>query len=173
MNTTALKISQITMSYWTKDDFEQLHAARSVKEMLPIAIRILKRMPQGRIYQVCGPIGSGGFIPLLGKEDGVIANLNSFNNTIKYLQTQGLNVFDQMPFEHPMQKLKKEGQYPEEILTDFYWPIFESKMIHGLKFMPNWKSSIGAEKEMNKSIELAQRVHNPVIMDIETLEIEL
>lgn len=154
MTTEQLQISQKTLSYWAKEDFEELHSALSFQDMLPVAFRILRKMPHAKIHQVCGPIGSGGHIPLLGEKEGVIANLNSFNRAIRYLQDQGYNVFDQMPFEEPIQKLKVEGQYPHEVLTDFYWPIFESGFLHELHFMKNYATSRGAQAELLKAQEI-------------------
>ncbi len=172
MNTSALKISNITLFYWTDKESKALERATSAKEMLPIALTVISRMPQGKIHQVCGPIGSGGHIDLLGEEDGIIANLNSFNNTIKYLQTEGLNVFDQMPFEGPMQKLKKPGVYPREILEDFYWPLFESGLLYKLVFMKNYETSKGALEEWNKVHELNSRPFKSFELKTKVLEVE-
>jgi len=106
------------------------------------------------IIQVCGPIGTGG----LGSVD---KNLNAFNNTIIKLQNEGLIVFDQMPFEEPMQKFKEKllkGEYLESILTDFYLPIIESGFISKFYFMPGWESSHGANWEYKE----AQRLGIPI-----------
>lgn len=137
-----INISEITLSYWTKEDFAELNAATSPKEMLPIAMRIIDKMPDP-IVQVCGPIGTGG----LGN---VTANLVAFNTNILFLQKKGLSVFDQMPFEEPIQKLKERlhsGHYLSEILTDFYLPLFKSGRIKTLYFMKGWETSYGARWE--------------------------
>lgn len=106
------------------------------------------------VVQVCGPIGTGG----LGN---VKDNLNAFNIVIHDLQAQGLNVFDQMPFEWPMQVIKfnlDQSIYPEAILTDFYLPLFESGKIKTFYFMKDWKSSKGANWEHAKAIELGIKI---------------
>ena len=90
-----MEFSEVTKKYWKDEDWDNLEKAESMVDMHIIAERIINRMPKP-IVQVCGPIANGG----LGSFE---ANLNAFNETIKSLQQQGLNVFDQMPFEIPMQ----------------------------------------------------------------------
>jgi hypothetical protein len=134
-----IKISEVTQKYWTSEDFLELNQADTVASMYAIARRVIGRMPRP-IVEVCGPIASGG----LGNPE---ANLELFNKTIQKLQDQALNVFDQMPFEIPMQQLKKKLAHPSEILDGFYLPLFESKDISTLYFIPNWQSSIGSNWE--------------------------
>ncbi len=110
--------------------------------MRDIAFRVLSRMPQP-IEQVCGPISTGG-------RGSLLANLIAFNEVIVELQAQGKHVFDQMPFEQPMQRVKAGlplDQYPTILLDEFYLPIFESGLIQKLQFMPEWESSFGARWE--------------------------
>lgn len=148
-----MEISKITQSYWTEQDNEEVKIATDFKSLFVIANRILHRMPEP-IVQVCGPIGTGG----LGSVD---ANLNAFNIVIHELQSQGLNVFDQMPFEWPMQAIKfnlDASIYPEAILTDFYLPLFESGLITALYFMKGWESSKGANWEHAKALELGIKI---------------
>jgi hypothetical protein len=144
-----MEISDVTKKYWTPEDWEDLEKATTIKEMYAIMCRVLEKIPHPRV-QVCGPIATGG----LGNLDD---NLHAFNETIKKLQEQGLNVIDQMPFEYPIQKLKtspKEGEYFLDILNDFYHPLFQLKMIDTFYFMPNWQSSKGAtwEHEQAKAL---------------------
>jgi len=131
-----------TAQYWTEEDIMAVKEAKDFKDLYKIAEKILKIMPQP-VAQVCGPIGTGG----LGN---VNDNLKAFDETIKSLQEKGLNVFDQMPFEWPMQGMKfqlPEGVYPESILDDFYLPIFQSGLVQEFYFMNNWKTSRGANWE--------------------------
>jgi hypothetical protein len=145
-----MEISEITKKYWTKEDWENLEKVESVGDLYIIAQNIISKMPKPFV-QICGPIATGG----LGSFE---ANLNAFNNTIKGLQKQGLNVFDQMPFEGSMQKLKNnvisKSEIVNSILTDFYYPIFRSGYVSAFYFMPNWQTSFGAKCEHEKVKEL-------------------
>lgn len=147
-------ISEITKQYWEKEDWDKLEEAESIKDLYFIASKIINRIPKPFI-QVCGPIATGG----LGS---VEKNLNAFNKVIKKLQNEGLVVFDQMPFEEPMQKLKVKlapgKEYFNSILTDFYCPIFESGFISAFYFMSNWQTSFGAKWEHEKAKELGIKI---------------
>jgi hypothetical protein len=107
------------------------------------------------ITQLCGPISTGG----LGS---IEANLKNFNDTIIRLQNQGLNVFNQMPFQQPMHRLKekltKEGKYSNNILTDFYYPLFKSGVISSFHFLSDWQTSFGATKEHEKAKEFGIKI---------------
>ena len=115
---------------------------------------MLKKQRHTKIFLLCGPIGSGG----LGSID---ANLYAFNEEIKKLQEKGIPVFDQMPFEMPIQKLKiglKPGEYATGVLDDFYTPIIELGVVSTFYFMSNWQTSKGAQWEhqiaQEKGIEI-------------------
>ncbi len=144
----------ITDSFWTAQDWEDLAKTTNAKEMYAVAERVLARMPD-QIAQVCGPIATGG----LGSLE---ANMIAFNTEIKKLQAEGVHVFDQMPFELPMQLLKKDlkpGEYPFSILDDFYLPLMKNEKVKTFYFMPKWETSTGAKwehdliKEMGKEIK--------------------
>lgn len=145
-----MEFSEITKKYWTKENWENLEKVESVGDLYIIAQSVISRMPKPFV-QVCGPIATGG----LGS---IEANLNTFNEKIKELQKQGLIVFDQMPFEEPMQKLKTKlssnGEYLSDILTDFYYPIFESGQISAFYFISGWQTSFGAKCEHERAKEL-------------------
>jgi len=75
---------------------------------------------------------------------------------------EGICVFDQMPFEVPMQRIK--ARYPSgalnmDLLLDFYLPIFERGFIETLYFLPDWETSFGARWEH----EQAQRLNMKII----------
>jgi hypothetical protein len=144
-----MEFSEITKKYWEEKDWDDLKKAQSILDLYAIAIRVINKMPRP-IVQVCGPIANGG----LGS---VEANLNVFNETIKDLQKKGVNVFDQMPFEEPMQVFKTK--FPKEIIfrsimEDFYLPIFKSGLISTFYFIPNWETSLGSKWEHEKAQEL-------------------
>lgn len=146
-------LNNITKEYWTEEDIAEVKSAKDFKDLYRIAERILNKMPQP-IAQVCGPIGTGG----LGT---IEANLEAFSEAIQALQKKGYTVFDQMPFEWPMQGIKfnlPAGVYPESILTDFYLPIFESGLVTTFYFMPNWKSSRGANWEHEQAKRLGIQI---------------
>lgn len=149
-----MEFSKITKIYWREKDWQDLEIAESISDLFKIAERIIDRMDKPFV-QVCGPIGTGG----LGS---VEANLNAFNNTIIKLQHDGLNVFDQMPFEIPIQRIKerliKDGGYFSSILTDFYCPIFTSGLVSAFYFMPNWQTSFGAKWEHEEAKKLGIKI---------------
>jgi hypothetical protein len=143
-----------TAKYWTEEDLRAVKDAKDFKELYVIAEKVLKRMPSP-IVQVCGPIGTGG----LGNVED---NLKAFDDTIRSLQEKGLNVFDQMPFEWPMQVIKfnlPKGVYPESIMTDFYIPIFESGQVAEFYFMPTWETSTGAKWEHEEAKRLGIKIN--------------
>jgi len=147
-----MEINNITSQYWTSLDIDALKSAQNFKDLYKIAHIIFNRMPDG-IGQVCGPIATGG----LGS---VETNLKKFDETIKKLQSEGKIIFDQIPFEWPMQDLKKtvlEGR--DSILNDFYLPIFESGKVKTLYFIKGWESSHGATWEH----EQAQKIGIDII----------
>lgn len=148
-----MEFSEITKKYYEEKDWQGLDTANSYKDLYVIAERVISRMPKP-FAQVCGPIATGG----LGS---IEANLNAFNEEIKKLQRNGVDVFDQMPFEGSMQRIKKldkNADHLGDILADFYYPIFHSGLVSALYFMPNWRSSKGANKEHERAIELGLKI---------------
>ncbi len=144
-----MELNHNTRAYWTEEDMEMLDQAETVKKMLDIALRVLSRMPQP-IGQVCGPISTGG-------KGSILENLIWFNETIVFLQSEGKIIFDQMPFEAPMQRIKTTlppGEYATTLLDDFYLPIFKTGLIKKMYFMKDWESSKGARWEHDIAKEL-------------------
>lgn len=148
-----MELSNITKKYWRDKDWADLDRSESVKDLYVIANRILERMPKN-LSQVCGPISTGG-------KGNVRDNLLEFNKKIIELQEKGLNVFDQMPFEDPMHRMMtnfSKEEYMENILTDFYLPLFESGRISELYFLPDWESSHGANWEHKQAKRLGIKI---------------
>lgn len=146
-------ISAETKKYWEEADWLDLEKAESIKDLFVIAERVINRMPRP-FGQVCGPITTGG----LGTTKN---NLEVFNNEIIKLQNEGVVVFDQMPFEVPMQRLKvsmTNDLCEKSILVDFYKPIFESGNISIFYFIKNWESSNGAKWEHNEAKKLGVEI---------------
>ena len=140
-----------TAKYWTEENYKDLQKAKNFKDLYKIAHQVLDRMPED-IGQVCGPIATGG----LGS---VEANLKKFDETVRILQEEGKIIFDQIPFEWPMQELKKtvtEGV--KSILEDFYLPIFKSGKITTLYFIKGWETSKGANWEHDQAKQLVLEI---------------
>jgi hypothetical protein len=114
--------------------------------MVAIALQILERIPKP-IIQICGPISTGG-------KGSLEANIAEFNKAIFFFNAKGENVFNQIPFQDGMKKLKGNIKgYNTRILTEFYLPLFHSRKISKYKFLPNGKGSIGTEWE-REQVEL-------------------
>lgn len=136
-----------TAKYWREEDYTDLANAQNFKDLYKIANRIFDRMP-GNLGQVCGPIATGG----LGD---VSKNLEVFDKAIRTLQKEGKIIFDQIPFEWPMQELKKKiPDGAKTILEDFYLPIFSSGKVATLYFIPGWETSKGATWEHEQAKKL-------------------
>ena len=108
-------------------------------------------MPQP-VSQVCGPISTGGY-------DSIEKNIDALNRTILKLVYNGKAVFNQIPFEGPMQDLKGRGNLPETqaqvlLLHGFYAPVFESGLVKKLHFIQGWESSFGANWEHQQAKRL-------------------
>lgn len=137
--------------YWSDEELTDINSAQSYEELLKPAMRLIKRMPQP-IGQVCGPISSGG----VGNLDG---NIKIFNKTIKKVREKGKIVFNQIPLEDTIHRIKQNsiGSCSERnfaVLENIYAPLFESGYMKKLFFMSNWKSSRGSVWEHNKGKEL-------------------
>ena len=148
-----MEFSEITKKYYEEKDWQDVENAKSMVDLYVVAKRIIERMPKP-IVEVCGPLANGG----LGSFE---ANLHAFNETIKKLQNQGLSVFDQVPLEDSMQRLKRENDLSkliESIQNDFYLPIFKSGVVSALYFIPGWESSNGARWEHEVAKELGIKI---------------
>lgn len=130
--------------YFTKEDQQELEVAPTFVALRDIALRVLKRMPPG-VSMICGPISSGG----LGS---VEKNLERFVRAINLMASRGENVFTQIPFERPMQRIKEDNE--GILLETFYRPIFASGRVVRLCFMPDWRTSRGTQWELARAFEL-------------------
>lgn len=140
--------------YWTAAEHKALLTARSFSDLVTIAVRVLNRMPKP-ISQVCGPISTGG----LGN---IAENLKVFEAALGYLISQGVTVFDPMPFENHFFHLLERGQGSRnnnQLLTEFYLPIFNSRLISRLYFIHGWETSEGATWEHGLSQRLRLEIN--------------
>lgn len=134
--------------YWEEEDVEQLAHARTFDELRQIATRVLRRMPRP-IGQVCRPISTG-------TASTIEENLERMHAAIEKLKATGATVFNQVPFEMPMQRIK--SRYPNlgntKLLSEFYLPLFKARLIDTLYFLPGWESSQGATWEHEQALRL-------------------
>jgi hypothetical protein len=143
-------------NFYNAGDIARIEGSGTFEEMVDIAYKILDRMPAD-VGMVCGPITSGG----LGS---VEANIAEFGRRITALQENGKVIFDQMPFEADMQRIKKTPYYDptrDHLLETFYIPIFNHPKIKTFYFIPGWEASYGARWERNLVTKLGK-----VIVDL-------
>lgn len=140
-------------NHWTEEDFIQMDKSVTYSDLYKVAVAVLERMPRPRA-QMCGPISTGGV-------GSVEENLRRFEVAIEKLLKEKITVFDQLPFEMSIRKIRqlnnKEG-YDMDLLKDFYLPIFESRLVDALYFLPDWQSSTGAKWEHEQALRLGFKI---------------
>lgn len=139
-------------NYWTVEDEHDVFRARTFEELCSIAMRIILRMPKP-VGQVCGPISTGG-------SGSIPENLKVMAEAIQKLQGEGKNIFDQIPFEGPMELIKKLPHYKGgyHLLEAFYLPLFKGGFMQTLYFLPDWQSSQGATWEYMRAKEFGLEI---------------
>jgi len=126
---------------------KQLHQSKSFDDLLKVAMMILTTTHES-LAMVSGPISTGG-------KGSIEANILAMQVYIQKLERSGENIFDQTPFEEPMQRIKNTAvKYDYDLLNQFYLPIFESGHIKKMFFMHDWQSSTGANWEHEQMIRL-------------------
>jgi len=144
------------LKHFKDEHRHRLKNAKEYRELAIVALNVLANMPKP-IGQVCGPISTGG----LGS---IEKNLEVFEKTVHKLIDQGNNIFNQMPFEEPMQDIRKNSKkvHPQEtnleLLEEFYNPVFESGYVEVLYFIPGWESSQGAKWEREQARRLGIKI---------------
>lgn len=147
------EISDETKKYWTEEERVLLDNAKTIHEVFTVASTILDRMPK-ELAQVCGPITNGG-------KGSIEANLEYLNLSIQKLQQEGIHVFDQMPYEETFHRIVADPLYSqkyENILDDFYEPLFATKRISTLYFVKGWEGSRGAKWEHTRAVETGMQI---------------
>lgn len=137
--------------YWREEDRLAVTVADSFGELTQIALAVVGRMPPP-VGQVCGPISTGGV-------GSIEQNLMIFEAAIDQLLAQGLTIFDQTPFEQHIFRILEDGlgtRQRNQLLEQFYRPIFQSRCVHVLYFIPGWQFSNGAqwEHQLGRSLKL-------------------
>ena len=139
---------------WFQDDGYQANSFAALAE-----IGIIKLQELGANSEiVCGPISTGGF-------GNAKTNFKVFNAAITRLIAEGHKIFNQMPFEGGLGRLRLLWErerdntgYCMPILTEFYGPLFETRLITLAHFIPGWESSFGAKWEHDELQKLGARI---------------
>lgn len=129
------------------NDLEKKDAynAESFLELSAIALTELYRLGPG-IGFVSGPISTGGY--------GIAENLRIFNLVVQYLKGEGRKIFDPIPFEDTIFRLRiawreRTGatRYCKGVLQEFYAPLIQSGLVREGYFIPGYRTSVGARWE--------------------------
>lgn len=148
---TKIAIKNFNREYWTDEVRRAALEAKTFEELAQTALVVLKQLPKP-VGQVCGPISTGG----VGSIEG---NLRRFQETIERLVRQGRVLFDQMPFEEHIFRVVENtwgARQNKLLLEQFYRPVFESRHVSTLYFIPGWESSEGAawEHELGRQLQM-------------------
>ena len=155
MGQTCVAIKKVfdPLRFYELHDINQMGMTQSYRELTPIGLRVLNRIP-GDVVMVCGPISTGG-------AGSMTENMRVFHDAIERVVQMGEHVFTQLPFEGAMQNIKGK-LLPESdglsLLELFYRPLFESGMIKRLYFIPGWEGSFGATWEHTVALELGIKI---------------
>jgi hypothetical protein len=147
--------------HWCDKDHELLSACDTFEKLAEKGIQLLYRVyegaKRGTVAFIAGPMTTGGI-------GGFKQNLQLHEHTIAVAREQRLTVFNQIPFQNHMIRIGKLGSklkfevtdtdYPLAIITDFYYPLFESKLISDFLLLPGYQSSRGAMLELHKAVEV-------------------
>ena len=139
--------------YFSNHVLEAIKRAKTFEALRDLALFVLATMPRD-VGMVCGPITTGG-------AGSVEKNLSRFNYAINLMFVRGFNVFTQMPFKTPMQRIKENKDYYKggnQLLETFYLALFRSCWFKTLYFLPDWKSSYGARWEHEQALALGLEI---------------
>ena len=138
------------LKYYSEANLRDIKMASNYQGLLDVAYDVLEVMraenPLKPIAMVCGPVSTGG----AGSRQ---ANLKIFSRAIDRLAAGGLLIFSQMPFENDMERIFKSDPRLQglRLLEEFYLPIFRSRDIKLMCFLPGWESSTGARWEHDQA----------------------
>ncbi len=137
---------------WNERDLKALSVSKDFHDIGMIVLDVLLRLPRC-VVMVSGPMTSGG-------NGSVSENLERYKRAMKYLISKGYPVFNQLPGESALSRhwhqwyLVGNTGYCWDLLDGVYAPIFRSKRVVKIVFMPNWESSIDANWEHNMALQL-------------------
>ena len=128
-------------------DFQALRQATTFSEVGHIALDIQERYPQP-LGQVGGPISTGG----LGSLE---KNLAQFEKTILALEQEGKHIYNQMPLERAVFRIRQErgaGYKQLDLLEGVYLPLFNSALLKTFYLINCWYSSQGTRWEVKQLV---------------------
>lgn len=146
-----MRQNEVLPEYWTKTDLMEARGALTYKELARVGLKVLSRVyaeakAEGKkVALVCGTITNGGKL----SETVARKNLKRFAEEIARLRQRGLLVFNQLPFEEHLFRIRRmhPGDGPDALLQDFYLFIFSSRLINIASFLLGWNKSYGATWE--------------------------
>ena len=146
-----------SLKHYKDEHYKAIEDAKSFEELAAVAIDVLKSMPQP-INHVCGPMSTGGL-------DNIEKNSIVMENTMHKLSDQGKNIFNWVPFNEAITRIRKQfSTHSEEsnrqVVYKFYIHIFNSGLIKKLYFIHGWESSQGAKWEHEQGIQLGLEIEN-------------
>jgi len=140
---------------WTKEVEEKAANAGSFIELGLIALNYLETLYASnggkKFGIVSGPITSGG----VGNIEG---NREIFRKTIENLENLGILIFDQMPFQPHMDRIRKTlgDSYDQSGLLDsFYLPLFKSGYLGRMYMIHDFQSSFGSRWEHTIALDFS------------------
>ncbi len=135
--------------WYSRQDLEDIQSASTITSLLGVALRIIRRQEaRWPIDILCGPMTTGG-------TGDLEVNLKVFRRALDLLRQEDYRLFNQMPFQPVLARLASalphRHGYCGAILTEFYFPLFETALEEGYfrkaVFLPNWNTSHGARAE--------------------------
>lgn len=146
----------ITLGNWpygTTQDASLMARARNFIELKEVAEDVILRMP-APVHQVCGPMYTGG-----GDAD---ENSTAIAHAILDLRWRRMSVFSQLEYQMAMLRIMQTRAYrgdEQQILDEFYLPLFERRRITVLHFLEHWNLSTGAVWEHEQGTRLGMQIH--------------
>jgi len=126
----------VKMNYLTDDEQAALMVARTMGEIVEIALAVLERMPQP-VRWVAGPLTSG--------RRTAEENRKRLHRTIFHYKEIGATTFNYLPFQRRAMQIAskvQEGGIQERLRDELYAPIFRSGKIAELRIMPGSDASL-------------------------------
>ena len=136
------------ISYYAVDDLVDISNARTLTELVRIALIVLFRMPSP-IYWVAGPITSGSRTSKENRcrlHDTILFFKIGKITTLNYLplQKQAVKILRQEFGDRKLSKMEDYG-LQERLRDELYVPIFRSGKIDALCIMPESKMSLNVQ----------------------------
>lgn len=140
------------LAYYLPEDIARMSSCQTYEELHEVAFAVFSRI-DGEASMICGPITSGG----LGCPR---ENLRVFELATRLVAKHEPSLFTQLPFENAMARIRAEGRHYKgdlHLLEAFYLPLFRSRKMQKLFFLPHWETSRGTLWEHRQAEELGIR----------------